>query len=83
MLGGDSKSAEGNLVGVRPPSRHQDKLHKMNRLQGPKPLDPRGFFVPKSAGDTSGDTLLFCFRRVSYGEEAGTNQGSLGARAWK
>jgi hypothetical protein len=28
-----------------PPSRHQDKLNKMNRLQRPKPLNPRGFFM--------------------------------------
>ncbi len=29
--------------GFDPPSRHQDKLHKMNRLQRHKPLIPRGF----------------------------------------
>src|ERR1700691_898585 len=34
--------------GFDPPSRHQDKLHQMNRLQRPKPLDPRGFFMLKN-----------------------------------
>src|SRR5579859_3665369 len=31
--------------GFDPPSRHQDKLHKMNRLQRSKPLSLRGFFL--------------------------------------
>jgi hypothetical protein len=57
--------------GFDPPSRHQDKTHKMNSLQRPKPLSPRGFFMPKSAGDTSGDTLLFWFRRDRLCRENG------------
>src|SRR5271155_5009625 len=64
--------------GFDPPSRHQDKIHKMNRLQRPKPLSLRGFFMPKSAGDTSGDTLLFWFRRDTYAEATEESQGSLG-----
>ena len=33
-------------VGIDSPSRHQDKLHKMSKLQRLKPLSPRGSFMP-------------------------------------
>jgi hypothetical protein len=39
--------------------------------------------MPKSAGDTSGDTLLFWFWRDTYAEATEESQGSLGARARK
>jgi hypothetical protein len=42
----DSKSAEGNLVGFDPPSRHHYNTLIMNRLQRQKPLNLRGFFMP-------------------------------------
>jgi hypothetical protein len=44
----DSKSAEGNLVGVRPPLPAPNIFTKNNDLRSIKPLDSRGFFV---AGD--------------------------------
>jgi hypothetical protein len=34
--------------------------------------------MPKSGGDTSGDTLLFWFQRDTHAEEARANAGSLG-----
>jgi hypothetical protein len=37
----------------------------------------------KRAGDTSGDTLLFWFRRDTYAEATEESQGALGARARK
>src|ERR1700690_516729 len=44
----DSNPPRATSWGFDPPSRHQDKLHKVNRLQRPKPLSPRGFFhAPK------------------------------------
>src|ERR1700754_4400370 len=52
--------------GFDPPSRHHFNILKKNRLRRSKPLSPRGFFMPKSAGDTSGDTLLFWFSEESF-----------------
>ena len=80
----DLKSADPKgLWGFKSPSRHQDKLHKISKLQRIKPLSPRGFFMLESAGDTSGDTLLFWFQRDIYAEKARASQGSLGARTRK
>jgi len=50
----------------------------MNKLQGHKPLSPRGFFVLKSAGDTSGDTLLFWFWRDTHAEKTEASARPLG-----
>ena len=53
------KIRRGQPRGSSPPSRHQDKLYKMNRLQGPKPLIPERLFpvrnvlVPVSSGNLS------------------------------
>ena len=41
------KIRRGQPHGVRFPLRHQDNVIKINSLQRPKPLNPRGFFMFK------------------------------------
>jgi len=87
----DFKSAEGNLVGVRPP-RHQNKHSKMNKLQGPTPLVKGGCSTFSSAGDIYGDnSLLFLpsdamSRKTTaratgvWGKEQGSGVGGYGPK---